>query len=30
MKQDNKNTTTELMLSERVNGPYRNDWFEFE
>ena len=28
-KQDNKNTTTELMLSERVNGAYRNDWFEF-
>lgn len=27
-KQDNKNTTTELMLSERVNGA-RNDWFEF-
>ena len=25
-KQDNKNTTTELMLSERVNGAYRNDW----
>ncbi len=24
-----KNTTTNLTLSERLNGAYRNDWFEF-
>jgi hypothetical protein len=24
-----KNTTTELNVSERLNGTYRNDWFEF-
>ena len=24
-----KNTTTNLNLSERLNGSYRNDWFEF-
>lgn len=28
-KQDDKNTTTGLTLSERLNGAYRNDWFEF-
>ncbi len=26
---EEKNTTTELSLSERLNGSYRNDWFEF-
>lgn len=24
-----KNTTTNLSLNERLNGTYRNDWFEF-
>lgn len=24
-----KNTTTNLTLNERLNGTYRNDWFEF-
>ena len=28
-KVDDKNTTTGLTLSERLNGAYRNDWFEF-
>lgn len=28
-KQDDKNTTTGLTLGERLNGAYRNDWFEF-
>lgn len=28
-KQNDKNTSTELMLSESLNGSYRNDWFEF-
>lgn len=28
-KVDDKNTTTELRVGERVNGAYRNDWFEF-
>lgn len=28
-KHDDKNTTTELRLGERLNGAYRNDWFEF-
>ena len=26
---ENKNTTTNLTLNERLNGTYRNDWFEF-
>jgi hypothetical protein len=26
---EQKNTTTNLTLGERVNGAYRNDWFEF-
>ena len=26
---EQKNTTTNLSLGERVNGSYRNDWFEF-
>ena len=26
---EQKNTTTNLSLGERVNGAYRNDWFEF-
>lgn len=26
---DDKNKTTGLTLSERLNGAYRNDWFEF-
>lgn len=28
-KHDDKNTTTGLTLGERLNGAYRNDWFEF-
>ena len=28
-KVDDKNKTTGLTLSERLNGAYRNDWFEF-
>lgn len=28
-KVDDKNTTTGLTLSERLNGAYRNEWFEF-
>lgn len=28
-KRDDKNTTTGLTLMERLNGAYRNDWFEF-
>ena len=28
-KIDDKNTTTGLTLGERLNGAYRNDWFEF-
>lgn len=28
-KTDDKNTTTGLTLSERLNGAYRNNWFEF-
>lgn len=28
-KRDDKNTTTGLTLRERLNGAYRNDWFEF-
>ncbi len=28
-KMENKNTTTNLMLVERLNTSYRNDWFEF-
>lgn len=28
-KVDDKNTTTGLTLGERLNGSYRNDWFEF-
>ena len=28
-KQVQKNTTTDLTLSERLNGTFRNDWFEF-
>ena len=26
---ENKNTITNLTLNERLNGTYRNDWFEF-
>ena len=26
---EQKNTTTDMTLSERLNGSYRNDWFEF-
>lgn len=26
---EQKNTTTELSLNERLNGTYRNDWLEF-
>ena len=26
---EQKNTTTNLTLGERMNGAYRNDWFEF-
>ncbi len=26
---EQKNTTTELSVSERLNGSYRNNWFEF-
>ena len=26
---EQKNTTTNLSLNERLNGTYRNDWFEF-
>lgn len=26
---EQKNTTTDLTLNERLNGSYRNDWFEF-
>ena len=28
-KMENKNTTTNLTLVERLNTSYRNDWFEF-
>ncbi|MEL5893916.1 TonB-dependent receptor [Bacteroides sp. GD17] len=28
-KEENKNTTTNLTLGERLNAAYRNDWFEF-
>ena len=28
-KVESKNTTTNLSLSERLNGAYRNDWIEF-
>lgn len=28
-KVESKNTTTNLMLSERLNAAYRNNWFEF-
>lgn len=28
-KVEDKNTTTNLTLGERVNAAYRNDWFEF-
>jgi len=28
-KIEDKNTTTNTTLSERLNGAYRNDWFEF-
>ncbi|MDR1004731.1 MAG: TonB-dependent receptor [Prevotellaceae bacterium] len=28
-EEDVKNTATTLNLSERLNGAYRNDWFEF-
>ncbi|ADV43246.1 TonB-dependent receptor [Bacteroides helcogenes] len=28
-KVEQKKTTTELILGERLNGSYRNDWFEF-
>lgn len=28
-RMNQKNKTTELALSERLNGAYRNDWFEF-
>ncbi|MCD8182893.1 MAG: outer membrane beta-barrel protein [Bacteroides sp.] len=28
-KLDDKNTTTGLTLGERLNGAYRNNWFEF-
>ena len=28
-KVDDKNTSTALKLAERLNGAYRNDWFEF-
>lgn len=29
VKADQKNTTTGLTLGERLNGGYRNNWFEF-
>jgi uncharacterized membrane protein YgcG len=28
-KANEKNTSTELTMMERLNGAYRNDWFEF-
>ncbi len=28
-KENKKNTSTDLSLNERLNGSYRNDWFEF-
>lgn len=28
-KTEDKNTTTNLLLRERLNASYRNDWFEF-
>ncbi|GAE86486.1 hypothetical protein JCM10512_4999 [Bacteroides reticulotermitis JCM 10512] len=29
LQADEKNTSTNLSLSERLSGTYRNDWFEF-
>lgn len=29
IKQDERNTSTNLVLSENLTGAYRNDWFEF-